>query len=106
MKPHQDRQISLDGAREACRFTVPPFVCFWTIFRTRRTILKEAEQHVGSKYVDRVLDSFYVIETAMRHFFIRAEMGKNAAAKRKKLTRITSKLRLLQRWWHRIGVRD
>jgi hypothetical protein len=74
------------------------------LFRTRRTILKEAEQHVGSKYVDRVLDSLYVIETAMRHFFIRAEMGKNAAAKRKKLTRITSKLRLLLRWWQRIGI--
>ena len=44
----------------------------------RRTILREAEQHVGSKYVDQVLDSLYVIETGMQHFFIRAEMGKNA----------------------------
>ena len=34
--------------------------------------------HVGLKYVDQVLDSLYVIETAMRHFFLRAEMGKNA----------------------------
>jgi hypothetical protein len=29
-----------------------------------------------------VLDSLYVIEMAMRHFFIRAEMGKNAGRKR------------------------
>jgi hypothetical protein len=28
-----------------------------------------------------VLDSLYVIETAMRHFYIRAEMGKNASRK-------------------------
>ena len=42
------------------------------------TILKEAEQHVGSKYVDQVLDCLYVIETGMQHFFIRAEMGKSA----------------------------
>jgi hypothetical protein len=41
-------------------------------------LLREAAQHVGLKYVDQVLDSLYVIETAMRHFFLRAEMGKNA----------------------------
>jgi predicted deacylase len=41
------------------------------------TLLKEAERHVGSKYVDQVLD-FHVLETAMQHFFLRAEMGKNA----------------------------
>jgi hypothetical protein len=51
----------------------------------RRTILKEAEQHVGSKYVDQVLDSLYVIEMAMRHFFIRAEMGKNAGRKKEEV---------------------
>ena len=28
----------------------------------RRTILREAEEHVGAKYVDQVLDSLYVIE--------------------------------------------
>jgi len=49
--------------------------------RNKRTLLKEAEQHVGSKYVDRVLDSLYVLESAMRHFFLRAEMGKNAGRK-------------------------
>ena len=47
----------------------------------RRTILKEAEQHVGSKYVDQVVDSLYVVEMAMRHFYMRAEMGKNAGRK-------------------------
>jgi hypothetical protein len=30
--------------------------------RNKRTLLKEAEQHVGSKYVDQVIDSLYVIE--------------------------------------------
>jgi hypothetical protein len=50
--------------------------------RNKRTLLREAEQHVGSLYI-KVLDSQYVTETAMRHFFIRhffirAEMGKNS----------------------------
>jgi hypothetical protein len=49
--------------------------------KNRRTILKEAEQQVGSKYVDQVVDSLYVIEKAMRHFYMRAEMGKNAGRK-------------------------
>jgi hypothetical protein len=53
--------------------------------KNRRTILKEAEQHVGSKYVDQVLDSLYVIEMGMRHFFIRAEMGKNAGRKKEEV---------------------
>jgi hypothetical protein len=46
--------------------------------RNKRTLLREAEQHVGLKYVDRVLDCLYVLESAMRHFYVRAEMGKNA----------------------------
>jgi hypothetical protein len=45
--------------------------------RNKRTLLKEAEQHVGSKYVDQVLDCLYVLESAMRHFYTRAEMRKN-----------------------------
>jgi hypothetical protein len=49
--------------------------------RNKRTLLREAEQHVGSKYVDQVLDSLYVLESSMGHFFIRAEMGKNAGRK-------------------------
>ena len=58
----------------------PPIIVLWTFCcaRNKRTLLREAEQHVGLKYVDQVLDSLYVIETAMRHFFLRAEMGKNA----------------------------
>ncbi len=51
----------------------------------RRTILKEAERHVGSKHVDQVLDSLYVIEMAMRHFFIRAEMGENVGQKKEEV---------------------
>jgi hypothetical protein len=50
--------------------------------KNRRTLLREAEQYVGSKHVDQVLDSLYVIETAMKHFFLRAEMGKNAGRKK------------------------
>jgi len=46
--------------------------------RNKRTLLREAEQFVGSKYVDQVLDSLYVIETAAQHLFIRAEMAKHA----------------------------
>jgi hypothetical protein len=32
-----------------------------------------------------VLDSLYVIEMGMRHFFIRAEMGKNAGRKKEEV---------------------
>jgi hypothetical protein len=53
--------------------------------KNRRTILREAEEHVGAKYVDQVLDSLYVIETAMQHFFLRAEMGKNAGRKKEEV---------------------
>jgi hypothetical protein len=53
--------------------------------RNKRTLLKEAEQRVGAKYVDQVLDSLYVIEMAMRHFFLRAEMGKNAGRKKEEV---------------------
>ena len=49
--------------------------------RNKRTLLKEAEQYVGTRYADQVLDALYVIEKAMRHFFIRAETGKNAGRK-------------------------
>jgi hypothetical protein len=73
-------------------------------WRLRRRALQK--RGVGSKFVHQVLDSLYVLESAMRHFFIRAEMGKNAGPKRKKLTEITSKLRFLLRWWRHIGMRD
>ena len=48
-------------------------------------MLREAEKHVGDKYTDAVLDSLYVIECSMRHFFIRAEMGKNAGRKEEEI---------------------
>ena len=44
--------------------------------KNRRTLLREAEEHVGDKCTDAVLDSLYVIECSMRHFFLRAEMRK------------------------------
>jgi DNA-binding response OmpR family regulator len=48
-------------------------------------MLRVAEQHVGSKYVDQVLDSLYVMEMAAKHFFMRAEMGKNAGRKQSEI---------------------
>jgi hypothetical protein len=53
--------------------------------RNKRTLLREAEQFVGSKYVDHVLDSLYVIEKAAQHFFVRAEMGKNAGRRKEEV---------------------
>jgi hypothetical protein len=53
--------------------------------RNKRTLLREAEQHVGSKYIDQVLDSLYVIECSMRHFFLRAEVAKNTDMKPEKI---------------------
>jgi hypothetical protein len=71
--PHHVRQLG-DVGGDAASLTR-------SVVTGPRTILKEAEQHVGSKYVDQVLDSLYVIEMAMRHFYVRAEMGKNAGRK-------------------------
>jgi hypothetical protein len=53
--------------------------------RNKRTLLREAEHHVGSKYVDQVLDSLYVIECSMRHFFSRAEAAKTTNMKPEKI---------------------
>jgi hypothetical protein len=61
-------------------------------FLNRRTILREAEEHVGAKYVDQVLDSLYVIEKAMRHFFLRLGRARQSAAVSVKLMRTTSRL--------------
>ena len=74
--------------------------------RNKRTLLKEAEQYVGTRYADQVLDALYVIEKAMRHFFIRAEMAKKPAARTSKLTRTTSELRLLLHWRRLTGIRS
>jgi hypothetical protein len=73
--------------------------------KNRRTLLREAEQFVGSKYVDQVLDSLYVIETAMKHFFVRAEMGKNAGRRSEEVDEDYRQAAALLRWWHRIGMR-
>ena len=46
-----------------------------------KTIMKEAEKHVGSKYVDQVIDPLYVVEKAMHHFFMLAESRKEIGGK-------------------------
>jgi hypothetical protein len=45
--------------------------------KNKRTLLREAEEEVDlAKATGEVpLDCIYVIEKAMQHFFIRAEMG-------------------------------
>ena len=61
--------------------------CMRPVFRVRlnksRTLLREAKEEVdlGKATGEVPLDSLYVIEKAMQHFFIRAEMGKNAGRK-------------------------
>jgi len=46
--------------------------------KNKRTLLREAEQEVDrAKATNEVpLDCIFVIEAAMRHFFLRAETGK------------------------------
>ena len=63
--------------------------------RNKRTLLREAEQFVGSKYVDQVLDSLYVIEKAAQHSSFGPRWGSTPAATRYRWTRTTSKLLLL-----------
>jgi hypothetical protein len=48
--------------------------------RNRRTILREAEEAVDRATATNEipLDAIFIIEKAMQHFFLRAEMGKNA----------------------------
>jgi len=41
--------------------------------RDFRTIIREAKENVGSKYVNQPLDRLWVMENAMRDFFILAE---------------------------------
>jgi hypothetical protein len=43
------------------------------VAKNLRTIIREAEENVGSKNVNQVLDCLWVMENAMRHFFILAE---------------------------------
>src|SRR4029077_11052565 len=53
--------------------------------RNKRSLLREAEQFVGPKYVDHVLDSLYVIEKAAQHFFVRAEVGMKAGRRKEEV---------------------
>jgi hypothetical protein len=43
---------------------------------------------------------------AMRHFFIRAEMGKNAGRKQAEVDEDYKQAAVLLRWRHRIGIRS
>jgi hypothetical protein len=61
--------------------------------------------HVGLKYVDQVLDSLYVIETAMRHFFLRRRWARTPGAIMRRLMPILRRQRTWLRWWHHIGTR-
>jgi hypothetical protein len=51
--------------------------------KNKRTILREADEEVDrAKATNEVpLDCIFVIEMAIRHFFLRAAMGKNAGHK-------------------------
>ena len=42
----------------------------------------------------------------MRHFFIRAGMGKNAGRKREEVDEDYKQAAALAAWWRRIGMRD
>ena len=50
--------------------------------------MKEAEKHVGSKYVDQVIDPLYVIEKAMHHFFMLAESRKEIGGKLEEVNKL------------------
>ena len=53
-----------------------------SISRRKTPRCEPLEQHVGAKYVDQVLDCLYVLECSMRHFFMRAELGKHSGARK------------------------
>ena len=56
--------------------------------RDFRTIIREAEENVGSKYVNQPLDCLWVMENAMRDFFILAEGQKGTLCPRSMSTRM------------------
>ena len=75
-----------------------------TSYDVRHWSAREAEPHNGSKYTDQVLDSLYVIETVAKHFFIRAEMGKNAGRKQSEVGEDYGKRHIWRTGYH-IGTR-
>jgi hypothetical protein len=52
------------------------------VSNSARTLLREAEEALGRRRdPNEIVDMLHVIEKAASHFFIRAEMGKNAGRK-------------------------
>jgi hypothetical protein len=68
-----------------------------------KTIMKEAEKHVGAKYVDQVIDPLYVVEKAMHHFFMLAESRKEIGGKLEEVNQLYERA-AHRRWRHRIGM--
>ena len=56
--------------------------------KNRRTLLREAEEALGRRRdPNEIVDMLHVIEKAATHFFIRAEMGKNAGRRAEEVDR-------------------
>jgi hypothetical protein len=56
--------------------------------KNRRTLLREAEEALGrGRDPNEIVDMLHVIEEAATHFFIRAELGKNAGRKAEEVDR-------------------
>ena len=56
--------------------------------KNRRTLLREAEEALGrGRDPNEIVDMLHVIERAATHFFIRAEMGKNAGRRAEEVDR-------------------
>jgi len=56
--------------------------------KNRRTLLREAEEALGRRRdPNEIVDMLHVIEEAAAHFFIRAEMGKNAGRRAEEVDR-------------------
>lgn len=56
--------------------------------KNRRTLLREAEDALGRRRdPNEIVDMLHVIEEAATHFFIRAELGKNAGRRSEEVDR-------------------
>ena len=56
--------------------------------KNRRTLLREAEEALGrGRDPNEIVDMLHAIERAATHFFIRAEMGKNAGRRAEEVDR-------------------
>ena len=74
--------------------------------KNRRTLLREAEEALGrGRDPNEIVDMLHVIERAATHFFIRAEMGKNAGRRAEEVDRDYKKAGPLLLWLRRTGTR-